>query len=111
MGRMYRIACVRKMRALNYVNERWPAVVDETWHGVRDVTVNVRGSLRCMRIGQTIYALKNSYLNISRRLHRGVRMQLACAIIALMLTLPPEICIKNEKQFYCKYAKKYLGIF
>lgn len=43
---------------------RQPAVVDETWHGVRDVTVNVRVSLRCVRIGQTIYALKNSYLNI-----------------------------------------------
>lgn len=42
-------------------------VVDETRHGVRDVAVNVRGAA-VARIGQTIYARKNSCLNISRRL-------------------------------------------
>jgi hypothetical protein len=51
---------------------RASAAVDETRHGVRDVVVNVRGS-PIVRIEQTIYALKNSYLNISRRLEAYVR--------------------------------------
>lgn len=49
-------------------------MIDETRHGVRDVTVNVLAVLSPLcararaRIEQTIYALENSCLNISRRL-------------------------------------------
>lgn len=82
VGRMYRVACVRKMCASNYVNERRFVVVDETWHGVRDVSVNVRDSLRCAYRANNLRT-QNSCLNTSRRLRTGIRTQHACARIAL----------------------------
>lgn len=69
VGRIYRIACVCTMCI--GLRTRASAAVDETRHGVRDVVVNVRGS-PIVRIEQTIYALKNSYLNISLRLEAYV---------------------------------------
>lgn len=60
------IECIQSIHAYakcasNYVH---PFVVDETRYGVRDVDVNVRGSA-VTHIEQTIYACKNSCVNIS----------------------------------------------